>query len=69
MTTFEMTDNGQDNVSQTLLESNQNMAETAEVQPIINLNGSYAFEDEESMNSLLNRIGLVVQRQGGQNVN
>lgn len=69
MTTFDMIDNVQDNLSQTLLESNQAMTNLDEVQQVINLNGSYMFEDEESMNSLLNRIGLVVQRQGGQNVN
>lgn len=68
MTTFEMANNVQNNLSQTLLESNQTMA-NSETPQVINLNGSYMFEDEESMNSLLNRIGLVVQRQGGQNVN
>lgn len=69
MTTFEMANNVQNNLSQTLLESNQTMAENAETQPVVNLNGSYMFTDEESMNSLLNQIGLIVQRQGGQNVN
>lgn len=68
MTTFEMANNVQNNLSQTLLESNQTMV-NSETPQVINLNGSYMFEDEESMNSLLNRIGLVVQRQGGQNVN
>lgn len=68
MTTFEMANNVQNNLSQTLLESNQTMA-NSETPQVINLNGSYMFEDEESMNSLLNRIGLVIQRQGGQNVN
>ena len=33
------------------------------------MNNDYMFEDEESMNSLLNKIGLEVQRQGGQNAN
>ncbi len=69
MTTFEMTDNVEKNLSQTLFESNQTMTEQPEVQPVINFNGSYMFEDEESMNSLLNKIGLEVQRQGGQNAN
>lgn len=69
MTTFEMANNVQNNLSQTLLESNQTMAKNAETQPVVNLNGSYMFTDEESMNSLLNQIGLIVQRQGGQNVN
>lgn len=69
MTTFEMANNVQNNLSQTLLESNQTMAQNAETQPVVNLNGSYMFTDEESMNSLLNQIGLIVQRQGGQNVN
>ena len=32
----------------------------------INLNGSYLFQDEESMEYLMNGIGLAVQRQGGQ---
>ena len=68
MTTIEMANNVQNNLSQTLLESNQTMA-NSETPQVINLNGSYMFEDEESMNSLLNRIGLVIQRQGGQNVN
>ena len=55
MTTFEMANNVQNNLSQTLLESNQTMA-NSETPQVINLNGSYMFEDEESMNSLLNRI-------------
>ncbi len=69
MTTLDMYNNVQDNLSQSLFESNQELGQTNEASQTINLNGSYMFEDEEAMNSLLNKIGLVVQRQGGQNVN
>lgn len=69
MTTLDMYNNVQDNLSQSLFESNQELEQTNEASQTINFNGSYMFEDEESMNSLLNKIGLVVQRQGGQNVN
>jgi hypothetical protein len=64
-----MYNNVQENLSQSLLESNQNMKTQNEQSQTINLNGSYMFEDEEAMNSLLNKIGLAVQRQGGQNAN
>lgn len=69
MTTLDMYNNVQENLSQSLLESNQNMKTQNEQSQTINLNGSYMFEDEEAMNSLLNKIGLAVQRQGGQNAN
>ena len=32
----------------------------------INLNGNYSFQDEDAMESLMNNIGLAVQRRGGQ---
>lgn len=69
MTVFDMTETVQNNLSQTLVESNQELEQINESGQTINLNGSYLFDDEEAMNSLLNKIGLVVQRQGGQNAN
>lgn len=32
---------------------------------VVNLNGNYMFNDEESMDMLLNNIGLAVQRKEG----
>lgn len=70
MTALEMNNNVQENLSQSLAQSNEEIkAVNDEGSQIINLNGSYLFEDEEAMNSLLNKIGLAVQRQGGQNAN
>ena len=65
MTTLEMARNTQNNLSQELVQSNQTMTETNDTKQIINLNGSYMFQDKESMDSLLNKIGLAVQRKGG----
>lgn len=65
MTTFEMSNTAQNNLSQSLVETNQLIEQTNETQQVINLNGSYMFQDEESMDSLLNKIGLAVQRKGG----
>lgn len=58
----------QDNLNQSLENSNQQMEQQQEqpTQQTINLNGSYMFQDEESMDHLMNNIGLAVQRQGGQ---
>lgn len=69
MTAFDMMNNAQNNLSQTLVESNDQLEVASEANQVININGDYWFENEESMDSLLNKIGLAVQRQGGQNVN
>ena len=69
MTALQMYDNVQENLSQSLVESNQQTETQNESAQTINLNGNYMFDDEEAMNSLLNKIGLAVQRQGGQNAN
>lgn len=69
MTALQMYDNVQENLSQSLIESNQQTETRNESAQTINLNGNYMFDDEEAMNSLLNKIGLAVQRQGGQNAN
>lgn len=70
MTALEMDDNVQENLSQSLTQSNETIQTVNdESSQVINFNGSYLFDDEEAMNSLLNKIGLAVQRQGGQNAN
>lgn len=70
MTALEMNDNVQENLSQSLTQSNEEIQTVSdESSQVINFNGSYLFDDEEAMNSLLNKIGLAVQRQGGQNAN
>ena len=56
----------QSNLNESLQASNLTLAENNASRQTINLNGSYMFEDEESMEHLLNKIGLAVQRQGGQ---
>lgn len=65
MTAFEMSNLAQNNLSQTLAETNEQIEQANGTQQVINLNGDYMFQDKESMDSLLNRIGLAVQRKGG----
>lgn len=65
MTTFEMSEAVQNSLSETLMESNQNLDINNNSRQVINLNGSYMFQDEESMDTLLNRMGLAIQRKGG----
>lgn len=68
MDIFEMSNNVQNNLSTKLINSNQmtmeDMIDNVSKQTI-NFNGSYMFNDEESMDNLLNQIGLAVQRKGG----
>lgn len=66
MNVFEMNNQVQNNLSETLIESNQTL-ETLnnQKQPTVILQGGYMFQDEESMDTLLNKIGLAVQRKGG----
>lgn len=66
MNTFEMSNQVQNNLSEALVESNQ-LLETLnnQKQPTVILQGGYMFQDEESMDTLLNKIGLAVQRKGG----
>lgn len=66
MNIFEMNNQVQNNLSETLTESNQ-ILETLnnQKQPTVILQGGYMFQDEESMDTLLNKIGLAVQRKGG----
>lgn len=66
MNIFEMNNQVQNNLSETLIESNQTL-ETLnnQKQPTVILQGGYMFQDEESMDTLLNKIGLAVQRKGG----
>ena len=66
MNIFEMNNQVQNNLSETLIESNQ-ILETLnnQKQPTVILQGGYMFQDEESMDTLLNKIGLAVQRKGG----
>lgn len=66
MNTFEMSNQVQNNLSEALIESNQTL-ETLnnQKQPTVILQGGYMFQDEESMDTLLNKIGLAVQRKGG----
>ena len=66
MNIFEMNNQVQNNLSETLIESNQAL-ETLnnQKQPTVILQGGYMFQDEESMDTLLNKIGLAVQRKGG----
>lgn len=56
----------QSNLNESLQSSNESVAAYNASRQTINLNGSYIFDDEESMEMLLNKIGLAVQRQGGQ---
>lgn len=56
----------QSNLNESLQSSNESVAAYNASRQTINLNGSYIFDDEESMEALLNKIGLAVQRQGGQ---
>lgn len=56
----------QSNLNESLQSSNESVAAYNASRQTINLNGSYIFDDEESMETLLNKIGLAVQRQGGQ---
>ena len=56
----------QNTLSETLMESNEKLDTFNNSRQTINLNGSYMFQDDESMDYLLNKIGLAVQRQGGQ---
>ena len=65
MTSFEMSNLAQNNLSQILAETNEQIEQANGTQQVINLNGDYMFQDKESMDSLLNRIGLAVQRKGG----
>ena len=66
MNVFEMNNQVQNNLSETLIESNQTL-ETLnnQKQPTVILQGGYMFQDEESMDTLLNKIGLAVQRKVG----
>lgn len=62
----EMSDAVNENLSNALFTSNEQVeALNTSTQQTINLNGSYIFDDDESINYLMNRIGLAVQRQGG----
>ena len=65
MTVFEMSNIAQNNLSEMLNESNQLMDLMPDNNATVNLNGTYMFQDEESMDALLNKIGLIVQRKGG----
>lgn len=56
----------QNSLNESLQTSNETLGEVNAARQVINLNGSYIFDDEESMEFLLNKIGLAVQRQGGQ---
>lgn len=56
----------QSNLNESLQSSNESVAAYNASRQTINLNGSYIFDDEESMETILNKIGLAVQRQGGQ---
>lgn len=56
----------QNSLNESLQTSNETLGEANATRQVINLNGSYMFDDEESMEFLLNKIGLAVQRQGGQ---
>ena len=62
----DMTQMVQNTLNETLQMSNESVAQYNAGRQVINLNGSYIFDDDESMEYLLNRIGLAVQRQGGQ---
>lgn len=62
----EMSNAVNENLSNALFTSNEQVeALNTSTQQTINLNGSYIFDDDESINYLMNRIGLAVQRQGG----
>lgn len=66
MNIFEMNNQVQNSLSETLIESNQTLETVSnQKQPTVILQGSYMFQDEESMDTLLNKIGLAVQRKGG----
>ena len=66
MNVFEMNNQVQNNLSETLMESNQTLEIlNNQKQPTVILQGGYMFQDEESMDTLLNKIGLAVQRKGG----
>ena len=65
MNTLSLADTVQNNLSKTLEESNEKLDIFNNSRQIINLNGNYMFQDDETMEYLLNRIGLAVQRQGG----
>lgn len=56
----------QESLDAFLDQSNQQLEGFNFSKQTINLNGSYLFQDEESMEYLMNGIGLAVQRQGGQ---
>lgn len=66
MNIMDMASTVQNNLAQSLSTSNQELDKINRNRQIINLNGSYMFQDDESMEYLLNQIGLAVQRQGGQ---
>lgn len=71
MTTLEMFENTQTSFTETLQQSNDNataMRESQEERSNIEPTQAGTTSDE-STNSLLNEIGLAVQRQGGQNAN
>lgn len=53
-----------DSFSQSVSSSNEDVARLGP-QAAINMNGSYLFQDEESMDILLNKLGLAIQRKGG----
>lgn len=65
MNILSLADTVQNNLSKTLEESNEKLDIFNNSRQIINLNGNYMFQDDETMEYLLNRIGLAVQRQGG----
>lgn len=66
MNAINMANAVQNTLSEILMESNEKLDTFNNSRQIINLNGSYMFQDDESMEYLLNKIGLAVQRQGGQ---
>lgn len=66
MNAINMANAVQNTLSETLMESNEKLDTFNNSRQTINLNGSYMFQDDESMEYLLNKIGLAVQRQGGQ---
>ena len=65
MNILDMSNTVQNNLSEILIESNKKIDELNQSRQIINLNGNYMFQDDESIEYLMNKIGLAVQRQGG----
>ena len=66
MNALNMANAVQNTLSETLMESNEKLDTFNNSRQTIILNGRFMFQDDESMDYLLNKIGLAVQRQGGQ---